>query len=143
MPIDQRFPVRFLPYMLASFVSAIVVVCCTGMTEAQAQRSRRSNHVAATSETTSETVLLVVRDACSNKFIPGVRVELISIRRGERRVLGRTDKFGGVCIPRGVLRNGDILLYCREGFFCGATDLSQYSVSEYDVFNVYLAQFRI
>ena len=139
MPIDDRLPMKLLRYLAASVVFAVAVACSTAMTKEQGQQSERSNQVAPT----SETVLLIAQDGCSYKVIPGVRVELISIRRGERRVLGRTDELGAVAIPRAVLRDGDFLLYCREGFFCGATDLSKYKVGEYNVFKIYLARFRI
>ena len=139
MPIDDRSRMKLLRYLAASVVFVVVFACCTGMTKEESQQSKQSNQVAPT----SDTVLVIAQDACSYRVIAGVRVELISIRRGERRMLGRTDKLGGVTIPRAALRNGDFLLYCRQGFYCGATDLSQYNVSEYDVFKVYLARFRI
>ena len=139
MPIDDRLRMKLLRYLAASVVFVVVFACCTGMTKEESQQSKQSNQVAPA----SDTVLLIVQDACSYKVIPGVRVELISIRRGGRRMLGRTDELGAVAIPREALRNGDFLLYHNQNYFCGATDLSQYNVSEYDVFRVYLARFRI
>lgn len=63
---------------------------------------------------------------------------------GRERVLGRTDAFGILRVrPEDLGNDVKILLYCREGFFCGALRTSDHSFHEYGEHLIALAPFMV
>jgi hypothetical protein len=62
--------------------------------------------------------------AASTDLRPISKVELILITKdGSVENIGLTDELGSATVPKRKLRSSRCLLFCRDGFFCGAFQL--------------------
>ena len=76
-------------------------------------------------------------------MIPGARVILIA--EDGQLLLGRTDGFGSISVPRAVLEGEGSLaiLFCKEEFFCGAFSLQAPEFFQYSEHYIGLAPFAV
>jgi hypothetical protein len=70
-----------------------------------------------------------------------VEVQLVDCE--ETRLLGRTDAAGGLNVSRDSLARGGVLLFCRQGFFCGALNVSEPRFLEFREHYIELAPFSV
>ena len=87
--------------------------------------------------------LLVVVAGVGVGMLPGV--EVILLARGEETLLGTTSELGTVTIPRGRVATNEpyVILFCAEGFFCGAWRAKTSSPEGYDEIYIELAPFAV
>lgn len=76
-------------------------------------------------------------------MLRGVKVYLMT-GAGES-LIGETDALGAIAIDRHRLQDGGSLavLFCKEGFFCGAYRVKQDEFLEYDEHFIALAPFAV
>lgn len=111
-------------------------VCFAGCACASATYSS-SDDLALNSEIT------LVALSSESETLEAVEVTAV-LSDGRERVLGRTDGFGRLRISREDLgEDVKILLFCREGFFCGALRTSEPSFHEYREHLIALARFMV
>src|SRR5207302_9151596 len=101
--------VRMAAVVLASFALACGVNRSKPAVEPPAVAS--SNHLK----------FAVANSADSSMMLPGVEVSVL-MASGETVVVGNTDGFGEVRVPKKLLDPGQakVVLFCEEHFFCGA-----------------------
>lgn len=98
---------------------------------------------ASSDETTSDTTIAFVALSTESEALSGVDVTAF-LTDGRERVLGRTDNLGLLRVSREEL--GDdvkVLLFCREGFFCGALRTGDSGFLEYREHLIALAPFMV
>ena len=73
-------------------------------------------------------------------------VDLIIVSRtGHIQNVGRTSELGRVSVPKARLRSAQVLLFCRDGYFCGAFQLYRRDAEyfEYNELFITLAPFSL
>jgi hypothetical protein len=85
-----------------------------------------------------------VANSDDSQAISGVEVTAVLLNGGTIK-LGTTDESGGILIDRVSLEKKQpvIILFCKEGFFCGALRVEADLALEIDDRRVHLARFAI
>ena len=70
--------------------------------------------------------------------IPEVEVSVIT-DQGAVRVIGATDRFGEVTIPKSELVRSSAVLFCHRLFFCGAIRPQESRLTDYREYLITIA----
>lgn len=93
-------------------------------------------------DSTDESFLLVV-GTVESEALPGTEVVLYSA--GGERSMGTTDALGALAVSRSELAGaaGRVVVFCREGFFCGAWRPSTDEIRGLAEFYIQLAPYAV
>lgn len=82
--------------------------------------------------------------ATSLQMLGDVRVSIIGPDKGSRP-LGETNEFGRITFPRTVLQEEPhgVIVFCRQGFFCGAFPVEDLPVDKSGARLIHLAPFAV
>jgi hypothetical protein len=86
----------------------------------------------------STTMTFFVGASPTAEYLQGVGVLLVG-RDGKIHRLGETDLGGNFSVAKGRLREGVVVLFCKERYFCGAFRLSGEGFLEHDEWLIHLA----
>jgi hypothetical protein len=66
-------------------------------------------------------------------------------KMGDIETLARTDDLGRAVVLKARLRTGRVLLFCRDGYFCGALQLygKEFKYLDYDELSITLSPFNL
>lgn len=101
-----------------------------------------SGRAAVSTDPPNEEMTFVVASV-ESEILEGV--DVLRVRGGEFEHLGATDGLGSFSIGRDELRAQDVaaVVFCMEGYFCGALRLDQEAFFEYDEHFIALAPFMV
>lgn len=119
--------------MTTLLVSLVMVVSCgIGQT----------NVITATSADDASTMVFFVGDSKTQKMLPNVKLLLVS-DGAPASDIGTTDLNGQASVPLSRLRlsGSRVVLFCRDGYFCGAIRVDESSFFEYREHFIQLAPF--
>jgi hypothetical protein len=76
--------------------------------------------------------------------VQGAALVLVD-KMGGIETLARTDDLGRAVVPKARLMAGRVLLFCRDGYFCGALQLydKEYKYLDYDELFITLSPFSL
>jgi hypothetical protein len=76
--------------------------------------------------------------------VEGAALVLVD-KKGNVEILARTDELGRAVVPKAKLRGGQVLLFCRDGYFCGAFQLydKKFEYLGYDDLSITLSPFSV